>query len=117
MTAARISPTQWRYTFAIGGAFAAWVLQFAIDYTLVDYGCSTANRTVIRLVSVAALAVAGAAAFIAWSLPTRASDAESGPDDLVLFGALFARLMSGIFLLLVIATGVATLVLSPCEPS
>lgn len=114
MTATRISPTQWRYTFAIGGAFAAWVLQFAIDYTLVDYGCGTVNKAIIRLVSLAALGVSGAAALIAWSLPT--GDGESAPDDLLRFGAFFARLMNGLFLTLVLATGVATLVLSPCEP-
>jgi hypothetical protein len=118
MTATRISPTQWRYAFAIGGAFTAWVLQFAINYTLVDYGCGTVNKTIIRLVSLTALGISGAAALIAWSLPTNgpASGAESAPEDLVRFGAIFARLMNGIFLVLVLATGIATLVLSPCEP-
>lgn len=117
MSAVRISPVQWRYTFAIGGAFLAWTLQLAIGYTLVDYGCGTTNRTIIRLVSLGALLASGAAGVIAWSLPTERSAHrhDSAPADLVTFGAYFARLMNGIFLALVLATGVATLVLSPCE--
>jgi hypothetical protein len=110
-------PSPWRFVIAIGGAFAAWVAQFSIDYILVDYGCSTTHRIVIGAISGIALIAAGAATYVAWTIvsETRRLPVDHGDEaGLTHFGALFGLLTSGLFLGLVILTGAATVVLSPC---
>ena len=107
----------WRYIIAIGGAFAAWVLQLSIGYILVDYACGGSARWVIRVVSALALAAAAGSVYMAWTLLISGRRARpNGPDSLDLdrFGAAFGLLTSGLFLGLVVLTGVATIVLSPC---
>jgi hypothetical protein len=110
-------PRHWRGLLAGLAAPAAWLVQLEANYALVPWACAHHNRSVFLLVSLAALAVAvigGVFAWKGWPHPaplTGEPMGVEGPRILFLLGVV----MSLSFTVVVIASAVPALVLSPCE--
>jgi hydrogenase/urease accessory protein HupE len=110
-------PRHWRGLLAGLAAPTAWLAQIEANYALVPWACAHRNRSVFLLVSLAALAVSvwgGLFAWRSWPHPeplTGEPMGIEGPRLLFLLGVV----MSLSFTVVVIASAVPALLLSPCE--
>jgi hypothetical protein len=97
----------------------AWALQMQLNYWLVRGACARGSNLALRsviLIAMVAVFVAGLGCWFAW---LRLKDIwPTGHHELQArsrFLAVLALLMAGMFLLVIIAQGVATLVFDPCQ--
>ena len=103
----------------LGPAFA-WALQMQAAYLLVQRACQSGRNTLLYIVTVAALLLAAGAGLIAWRKWQAAGRGQ--PDDAAgarprgRFMAVLGLLMSAMFCLVIIAQGLASFVLHPCQP-
>ncbi|MHB8627471.1 MAG: hypothetical protein ACYDBJ_13950 [Aggregatilineales bacterium] len=106
--------------FAIGmlSGPTLWAIQIGIGYALVPPACSTGSK--LPLFALAAITgvltfIAGAVAWQQWQLATRnrLMDLDDPTMPRSFLGSL-GVCMSLLFLLLILATGIVTILLSPC---
>lgn len=105
----------------IGALFPAFIAaaQFQTNFALVRKACSSQHRVMLYAVTGVAIVLtlaASAVVLMIWKRsgqrwPTEAVD----PDTRVRFMSVWALLGNGIFLLLIIAQGIATIVFDPCQ--
>ena len=87
-----------------------WLFQFEINYALVPFACANALRWPIYMVTLIALALAAGCGLMSWR--TRA--ANDAPEYIRFMGLGGAVLATG-FSLVIIAQGIAGIVLEPCQ--
>lgn len=87
-----------------------WLFQFEINFAIVPWTCANASAWMIHLVTLLALALAAGAGVIGW----RARAAEGVPDYAKFMGVGGAILGAG-FSLMILAQGLTSVVLGPCE--
>ena len=96
----------------------AWAAQMQALYTMVPWACQTGRRFALVAVSVAALAVAALGALVArrtWARVGRGEPgAEGGARGRSRFFAVAGLVTSAFFFLVIVAQGLATLILHPC---
>src|SRR4051812_27598367 len=91
----------------------AWLIQFQLRYSLVQWVCRTHQTFVLHLVSLIFLGCIVAACGWSWRVWQQLgrdwpSDAESGPEMRNLFLAVLSVVSNLLFSLLVIAQGLST---------
>ena len=105
----------------IGLLFPAFVTaaQFQINLVLVRQACAAQHRSGLFAVTIIAIVLtlaASAVAFVIWRRSGQRWLSESGDRDTrVRFLSVWALLGNGIFLLLIIAQGIATIIFDPCQ--
>jgi hypothetical protein len=96
----------------------AWAAQMQALYTMVPWACQTGHRAALIAVSLAALAVALLGALVArrnWARVGRGEPGdEGGARGRTRFLAVAGLVTSAFFFLVVVAQGLATLILHPC---
>jgi hypothetical protein len=103
--------TNWRLWFGFLAGPVAWTLHELVSYVLVGVACRMGFGSVLHLVTVACLALAGAGAYVAFRAhpsgllaPRTAADLLAGAG--ILTDALFA--------FAIIMEGLPNVVVSPC---
>src|SRR5947209_14687176 len=102
---------------SILGGPIAWLLHFQINYTLVPHVCRSGHRVTLYTCTAIFLAIALISALIGWSMWRRASN-ELEDDEAYSRASFMAAVgtLSGLmFALTIVAQGVATIMLNPCQ--
>ena len=112
-------PRRWQLPFGFFAGPILWGLQIIVSYGLVTVACTSGNKLPVYLtVSTAALIVlvAGALAYRAWSSNSNASIlvASDEAQETPVFWAVSGFVVSALFFLLILATAITALFLSPC---
>jgi hypothetical protein len=109
-----------RLALGLLGGGSAWILHLSASYFLVALGCPRgwpalgALLGVVTLVGAAGAVAAGVAARVGGrGEPGGAAD-ETDPGEPARFVAGVGMLLAGLFAVMIVVTGVAPLVLSPC---
>ena len=96
----------------------AWAVQMQTNYTLASFECHGGSRTPVFLIAAVALLVTLATGTVAVFNFQRVralwNDNESGIGSRQAFLAALGVLTSGMFSLVIIAQGVATMMIHPC---
>jgi nitrogen fixation-related uncharacterized protein len=110
--------------FGILGGAAAWGAHLAISYALVPLACAVGLEILLYMTIPATLMIAAAAILFSWRGWKRAQfpkdDIDNGHRiviDRVRFMALSGLVMSGFFLVVIIAQSVPIIMQSPCDPA
>jgi hypothetical protein len=121
-TTSRFPPERALLTLWIGVLLppVAWFLSQQISYALVPWACATGRQFVLPLVTLAMLlpaTISGAMAWRSWRRTGSSRPDEAGSVQAhSRFMALAGLLMSGMFVLAILAQSVPSFVLSACEP-
>jgi hypothetical protein len=99
----------------------AWALQMQAGYMLVQPACMSGHNLSLHLVTVIALAVAAFGAYISWRNWQEAGaqwpdDEKGGPRPRSRFMGALGMLTSAMFFLVILAQGIASFILHPCQP-
>lgn len=98
----------------------AWILQMQAGYLLVQQSCMSGHNLSLHVVTAVALLLAALGGFIAWRNWEQAGgtwpDEEAGPTPRSRFMGAMGLLLSAMFFLVIVAQGVASFVLHPCQP-
>ena len=98
----------------------AWALQMQASYMLVQPACMSGRNVSLHVVTVGALLVTAAAGLVAWrkwqATGRREPDEAAGPRPRSRFMAVLGLLTSAMFFLTILAQGIASFVLHPCQP-
>ena len=113
------NPSRWQLPFGFFAGPLLWGIQIIVSYGLVTVACVSGNKLPVYLtVGIAALIVlvAGVLAYRAWastehgSLLMATDQAQETPS----FWAVSGFVVSTLFFLLILATFIAAIFLSPC---
>ncbi len=111
----------WRPLFGYLGGVLAWALQLAVGYPLVQLSCVTGTTLWIHIVSLVAIIITIAAGLVSYSVwrTGRAHDTADGQGEQAWgrdsFLGASGMLMSGLFLLLILYSGIPAFFLNPCH--
>src|ERR1051325_345753 len=98
----------------------AWLLQMQGGYTLVPWACANGHVFVLHLVTLVGLLIAAAGALIAWRDWRRFGKqwpkGKGGPHMRRRFMAVLGLLTSVMFFLVILAQGIPSFILKPCQP-
>jgi hypothetical protein len=98
----------------------AWALQMQAGYILVQPACQAGRNTLLHIVTLAALLLAALGGFIAWRKWQQTGrawpDEAAGALARSRFMAVLGLLLSVMFFLVIVAQGIASFVLHPCQP-
>src|SRR2546426_2864705 len=98
----------------------AWLVNLLLSYTLVLWACSTGRQYTLHLVTLAMLLVAAGGGCMAWRAWRQAGrewhDEAGGVLPRSRFMAAMGILLSSLFVLVILAQGIPSFVLSACEP-
>ena len=98
----------------------AWLLQMQTSYALVPWACATGHVFVLHLVTLAGLLIAAAGAWLAWRDWRRFGKewpkGKGGPQMRRRFMAVLGLLTSVMFFLVILAQGIPSFILNPCQP-
>jgi hypothetical protein len=98
----------------------AWLLQMQTGYALVPWACATGHVFVLHLVTLAGLLIAAAGALLAWRDWRRFGkqwpQARGGPQMRRRFMAVLGLLTSVMFFFVILAQGIPSFILNPCQP-
>jgi hypothetical protein len=97
-----------------------WALQMQLGYTMVPWACERHHRWPLHLITVIALLVALCGGYASWTVWSRLGPAWSnempGKKQTSRFMALLGLLITAMFSLTIIAQGIPSFVLHPCQP-
>jgi hypothetical protein len=97
-----------------------WFLYLLVSYALVPRACTTGTSVRLYVAALIALLAAASAGGLAWRLWRDTGqewpDEAGGVIPRSRFLAGLAVLSSGLFFMVVLAQGVPTVILSPCQP-
>jgi hypothetical protein len=99
----------------LAGPFA-FALNLQSNYMLVDFACETGARSILHVVPAVSLLLVAGGALLAWVSYRELTIV--GPTDAIVNGqflALFGLLSNGLFVLLLAAQWIPTLLLHPCQ--
>ena len=98
----------------------AWLLQMELGYALVPWACATGHIVVLHIVTLGGLLIAAAGALVAWREWRRSGrewpKGAGGPQMRSRFMAVLGLLTSVMFFLVILAQGLPSFILSPCQP-
>jgi hypothetical protein len=98
----------------------AWFVQFQINYALVVWTCAHGSSAAHYLVTLAFLAAAAGGGLLSWrgwrDAGASWQDDGGGAVARSRFLAGVGMLGSALFFLVILAQGIAALVISPCQP-
>ncbi len=98
----------------------AWLLQMQTGYALVPWACATGHVFVLHLVTLGGLLIAAAGALIGWREWQRAGrewpKGKGGPQTRRRFMAVLGLLTSVLFFFVIVAQGIPSFILNPCQP-
>src|SRR3954468_4844323 len=124
MNAEKIKPVDERTGYAllwlgVLWAPALWLIQFELRYSLVEPLCNRGMRFPLYIVSVVFFIFIALSGLWSWREWARAgkrlpSDEQSGSRERNLFLALLGLLTSALFILLLIAQTIASVMVDPC---
>jgi hypothetical protein len=97
----------------------AWAVQMQLNYWLLHGACARASNLALRsvfLIAIVSVVIAGLGCWLSWLRlkdiwPTGQRERQARSRFLAVLGLL----MAAMFLLVIIAQGVATLVFDPCQ--
>ena len=106
------------------GIFAGpliWALQMQVGYVLVQGACASGSNLTLHVVTVVALILVAGGAFISWRNWRQAgqqqpSGKDGGPRARSNFMAVLGLSMNAMFFIAILAQGIASFVLHPCQP-
>ena len=103
----------------LAGPFA-WFLQMQVSYALVPWACATGHLVVLHLTTLGGMLIAAAGALIAWREWRRVGSewpkGAGGPQMRSRFMAVLGLLISILFFLVILAQGIPSFILNPCQP-
>lgn len=109
-------PALW---FGLLGGPAAWTAHLLISYGLVYVVCGTGGSLLLYLTTLVTAAIAAAAGIVAWRLwrrPQTATEENAAVAARNGFAGFLGVLLSGLFLLVIVAEGLPPLFFQPrCE--
>src|SRR4051812_45535055 len=98
----------------------AWFLQMQVSYALVPWACATGHLIVLHLLTLGGLLIAAAGALTAWRewqrLGREWPKGAGGPQARSRFMAVLGLLASIMFFLVILAQGIPSFLLNPCQP-
>lgn len=98
----------------------AWALQMQASYMLVQPACMSGRNLTLHVVTVVALLLTAGVGLIAWRKWREAGrkepDEAAGPVPRSRFMAALGLLTSAMFFLVILAQGIGSFVLHPCQP-
>lgn len=99
----------------------AWALQMQASYMLVQPACMTGHNLALHIVTISALAIAAFSAYVAWRNWHEAGaqwpgDETGGPRPRSRFMGALGLLTSAMFFVVILAQGIASFILHPCQP-
>ena len=104
--------------FSVLAGPIAWALNQEISYLFVPWACASGTRLMLHAVTLAALLLSLAGAFVGWRCWHRTGaewhDAEGGVIGRSRLMALGGIALGAMFALVILAQGYPSLVLSPC---
>jgi TRAP-type C4-dicarboxylate transport system permease small subunit len=102
---------------SILGGPIAWLLHFQINYTLVPHACRSGHRITLYACTAVFLVLALICALIGWSMWRESSDQmeDDQPVSRASFMAAVGMLSGLMFALTIVAQGLATIMLNPCQ--
>lgn len=96
----------------------AWILHQQASYLLVYHACPSRNTILFHIITAALLLIAAVGAYLAWKTWNDSGNgwADEGDSaaDINRFLALVGLMMSGLFLLVILAQWIPTLLVDPC---
>lgn len=106
-----------QWTSVLGGPFAA-LLNLQVNYTMVQWACTSGNAWTLHVVHLVTLLIAVGAGLLGRSLWMRTGgewpDAGGGSTSRSRFLAAFGALSGVIFALVILAMWVGVIVVGPC---
>jgi hypothetical protein len=97
----------------------AWAIQMQASYLLVQPACMSGRNLSLHLVTVAALLITAGAGLVAWrrwqEAGRREPDEAAGARPRSRFMAVLGLFMSAMFFVVILAQGIASFVLHPCQ--
>jgi hypothetical protein len=98
-----------------------WALQMQIGYMLVRGACASDSNLALHIVTVVALILVAGGAFISWRNWRQAGRQQpggkaGGPCARSNFMAVLGLSTSAMFFIAILAQGIASFVLHPCQP-
>jgi hypothetical protein len=98
----------------------AWLLQMQTGFALVPWACATGHVFVLHLVTLAGLLIAAAGALVAWRDWRRFGKewpkGKGGRQMRRRFMAVLGLLTSVLFFFVILAQGIPSFILNPCQP-
>jgi len=104
--------------FALLAGPAAVAVNMLAGYALVKWVCASGHKSVLTLISLAALGLAVAGAWVGWTCRQRLRDANEHGGRIIdrsYFVAIVAIGLASINVLLIVVQAFPRFVLSPCE--
>jgi hypothetical protein len=102
------------------GGPVAWLVQMECNYALVGWACATGHVVVLHLVTLGGLLIAAAGGLTAWREWRRSGTqwpkGAGGPQTRSRFMAVLGLLTSLLFFFVILAQGIPSFILSPCQP-
>lgn len=99
----------------------AWLLQLQVAYTLIPWACTHDQQGIsLHVVTLVALLLSVAGAFVSWREWQRAGrelpGPAGGPIPRSRFMAVMGLATSAFFFLVILMQGLASFILHPCQP-
>lgn len=98
----------------------AWLLQLQTNYILAQLVCSRTSHVMLHVITVVALLLAAGGGLIAWRSWQQAGREWPGESEGVVprsrFMAVVGLLTSVMFFLVILAQGIPSFILNPCQP-
>jgi hypothetical protein len=99
----------------------AWLLQLQTAYTLIPWACAHDVKAIsLHIVTIAALLLTIAGAFISWRNLQKAGKREQEGESAAVarnrFMALLGIFTSAMFFLTILVQGIPSFILHPCQP-
>jgi hypothetical protein len=96
-----------------------WFGYLLVNYMLVPYACRTGSALLLYVTTLVALLMAASAGIVAWRIwqgvEPRWPDEADGMLPRNRFLAVLGLFSSGLFFLVILAQGIPTLILHPCQ--
>jgi hypothetical protein len=107
------------WTGILAGPFA-WFMQMQINYALVPWACATGHMMVLHMVMFGGLLIVAASMLAAWRewrrLGREWPKGAGGPQMRSRFMAVLGLFTSLLFFFVILAQGIPSFILSPCQP-
>ena len=94
---------------------AIWAVQMQLNYWFVRGACARGSSLALVMAATASVVIVGIEGFICWLAWRRLQQVWANEDVRERFMAMLGVLTAGMFLLVIIAQGLAPLFIGPCQ--